>query len=110
MDWLSDLAAAMGGTLYPYLGSIATAMVACTLVVLHGDIQSFIRARIRTWPFLFRTLLYVGLIAFGYGLLIAALAPWLAQQLAGLTAQWLLAVVTLTFLFIGVWAERHRQI
>ncbi len=110
MDWLSDLTAALGGTLYPYLGSIATAMVACALVVLHGDIQGFIRTRIRNWPFILRTLLYVVLIAFGYGLLITAVAPWLASQLSGLNAQWLLAVVTLTFLFIGVWAERHRQI
>ncbi|MBY5992283.1 DUF3392 domain-containing protein [Ferrimonas balearica] len=110
MSWLSDLIAAVGGSLYPYLGSIATAMVACTLVVLHGDLQGFLRARIRTWPFVMRTLIYVLLIAFGYGLLITAAAPWLAGKLALLTAQWLLAVVVATFLFIGLWAERHRQI
>ncbi|MBY6187669.1 DUF3392 domain-containing protein [Marinobacter hydrocarbonoclasticus] len=110
MDWLSDLATALGGTLYPYLSSIATAMVACALVVLHGDIQGFIRGRIRNWPFVFRTLLYVVLIAFGYGLLITTVAPWLAVQLSALSARWLLTVVTLTFLFIGLWAERHRQI
>ncbi|SHH96663.1 DUF3392 domain-containing protein [Ferrimonas marina] len=109
MNWLLDLTGHVGRSLYPYLGDIAIALLACVLVVLSPDIQLFIRRRIITWPFLARTLVFVLLVAFGYGMVITQAAPYLASQLAQLSPQWLLLVVCLSFTLIGLWAERHRQ-
>ncbi|GAA5191537.1 DUF3392 family protein [Ferrimonas gelatinilytica] len=109
MSWLHELVTSLGRTLYPYLFDISIALMVCLLVVVAPWLQGQLRRRIRQWPFLLRTLVFVLLVTLGYGLLITQSAPWLAKQLAQLSAGWLLLVVTLAFVAIGLAAERARQ-
>ncbi|GAA4871475.1 DUF3392 domain-containing protein [Ferrimonas pelagia] len=109
MNWLLDMVHLLGRSLYPYLTDISVALLACVLVVISPDLQRAIRRRIITWPFPARTGVFILLVAFGYGMVITKLSPYLASQLAQLPPNWLLLVVSLSFVVIGLWAERHRQ-
>jgi hypothetical protein len=96
--------------LRPYLSEIAISLVACTLVIAGNDINRFVRGVLRGHNFVLRTLAFVLINAFGYGLLIVHLSPFLARQLATLNSNWLVCVVCGSFLVIGVWAQRNRQV
>lgn len=110
MDTVLGLMANGGKLLGPWLSEIATAMVACSILVLSADINHFIRRGIGARSFITRTFIFVVVNAFCYGLLIVSISPWLAKQLGHLAPQWLLTAVISAFIFIGAWAQRNRQI
>jgi hypothetical protein len=94
----------------PYLGEIAISLVACILVIAGGDINRYLRVLLRGHNFLVRTLVFVLLNAFGYGLVIVHVSPMLASSLAQLDANWLVSVVSVSFILIGLWAQRNKQV
>ncbi len=94
----------------PYLSEIAIALVACSLVMAGGEINRHLRAVLRGHNFIVRTLVFVLLNAFGYGLVIVHLSPQLAKMLASLSSSWLVGVVLSTFVLIGLWAQHNKQV
>lgn len=110
MEQIISIFHQVGTWLYPWLNEIATAIVACTLVVFGADINRFLRRKLATRSFVLRTLAFVLVNAFGYGLLIISVSPILARNMASLPAHWLLLVVTLIFFLIGAWAQGNRQV
>ena len=109
MDFLISLLAGAGQFIRPWLTEIATAMIACLLVVFGSDINRTLRRHLTGSNFLLRTLAFVLVNAFGYGFLIVSISPWLARQLASLPSQWLFCLVVATFIFIGSLAQRNSQ-
>ena len=60
--------------------------------------------------FLIRTGAFIGINAFGYGLLIVKAAPLLSSTLRSIQPAFMLAIVLSTFIIIGAWAQKNRQV
>ncbi|MBF9000094.1 MULTISPECIES: DUF3392 domain-containing protein [Vibrio] len=99
-----------GRFIAPYLSDIAVAFVACFLVMLGGDINAFVRRTMRNQHFIVRTLVFVLINAFGYGLIIVKASPYLARTLAQLDRGMMFVIVVISFIIIGLWAQKNRQI
>ncbi|WP_299012862.1 DUF3392 domain-containing protein [uncultured Photobacterium sp.] len=99
-----------GQFMRPWLAEIATAMIACLLVIFGSDINRILRRHLACTNFIVRTLVFVLVNAFGYGFLSISVSPWLAKQLGNIPSQWLFCVVVATFLFVGAWAQRNKAI
>ncbi|HFG2159167.1 TPA: DUF3392 domain-containing protein [Vibrio cholerae] len=99
-----------GQALLPYLSEISIALVACTLVMLGGEINAFLRRALRNQHFLVRTLAFIFINAFGYGLIIIKASPYVARTLAQLESGMMLTLIVSCFVVIGLWAQRNHQI
>ncbi|KAE8435863.1 DUF3392 domain-containing protein [Vibrio cholerae] len=99
-----------GQALLPYLSEISIALVACTLVMLGGEINAFLRRALRNQHFLVRTLAFIFINAFGYGLIIVKASPYVARTLAQLESGMMLTLIVSCFVVIGLWAQRNHQI
>jgi hypothetical protein len=106
MDYIYPL----GKLIYPYLNDISVALIACALVVFGSDINAFLRRRMRQQHFIIRTIAFILLNAFGYGFVIVKLSPYLARTLKHLDKGMMFAIVVASFVLIGLWAQRNRQI
>lgn len=100
----------MGKALLPYIFEISTALVACALVLLGNEINSFFRRAMRNQHFIFRTLVFILINAFGYGLIIVKATPYLAHTFRQMHAGVMFSVIILSFIVVGIWAQRNRQI
>ncbi|WP_394134587.1 DUF3392 domain-containing protein [Aliivibrio fischeri] len=100
----------LGSYLTPYLSDISVAMIACALVMLGGDINRALRAFLAGKHFLIRTCAFIGINAFGYGLLIVKASPFLTSALRSIQPAFMLAIVFSTFIIIGIWAQKNRQV
>lgn len=109
MNILIEFLADSGQFIRPWLSEISTAMIACLLVVFGADINRILRRQLSGANFIIRTLVFILVNAFGYGFLIIAVSPWLANQLSHIPSQWLICLVVTTFIFVGTWAQRNRQ-
>ncbi|QYJ74796.1 DUF3392 domain-containing protein [Shewanella sp. FJAT-52076] len=110
METIQVLCNKLAVSLHPWMSEIATALVACVLIVLAPDINRALQRLVGARHFVVRTSLFILINAFGFGILIVWLAPQLAAGLRGLTGTWLVPVLVLSFIFIGVWAQRQRQL
>lgn len=109
-DWLLDLLQQWGALFRPYVRDIALAMVATCLVVFGDDINRLIRRQIAHWHFVWRTLIFILVCAFGYGALTLFLTPLVATQLAGFNNLWLPWFCLAIFTGLGILAQRKRQV
>ncbi|OCH03033.1 DUF3392 domain-containing protein [Aliivibrio fischeri] len=100
----------LGSYLTPYLSDMSVAMIACALVMLGGDINRALRAFLAGKHFLIRTCAFIGINAFGYGLLIVKASPFLTSALRSIQPAFMLAIVFSTFIIIGIWAQKNRQV
>ncbi|GAL34192.1 hypothetical protein JCM19240_1100 [Vibrio maritimus] len=105
-----DVFAPGGQFISPYLLEIATALVACMLVVLGADINRLMRNALRDTNFVIRTGCFILLNAFGYGLIIIKATPALKNALSNIEPGLMFSIVVLSFIGIGIWAQRNRQI
>ncbi|KFZ36017.1 membrane protein [Shewanella mangrovi] len=109
MDLIVSFLSRTGAMLHPWMNEIATAMVSCIIVVFGADCNRWLRQQLGARSFILRTLIFIVVNAFGFGLLIVAVSPWLAGQLRHMPAMWMLLLVCAVFFLIGSWAQRNRQ-
>ncbi|WP_391087259.1 DUF3392 family protein [Vibrio sp. NH-UV-68] len=100
----------LGRYLLPYLSEISTALIACTLVMAGGEINTIVRRWLRNYNFVLRTIAFVLINAFGYGLIIIKATPYLTRTLRSLDSGVMFSIVLTCFIIIGLWAQRNRQI
>ncbi|WP_082331680.1 DUF3392 domain-containing protein [Vibrio nereis] len=105
-----DYLAPIGQYLVPYLTEISTALVACVLVMLGGEVNTVLRRVLRNYHFVLRTFAFILINAFGYGLIIVKATPYLTRTLRNFDAGIMFSIVTVSFIVIGIWAQRNRQI
>lgn len=110
MEFILQLLAEFGAFVRPYKGDIALALVASLLVIAGGDINKWLKRQISSANFLLRTLIFVLVCTFGYGALTVLLSKFLERQLAALSNSHLAMATALSFIAIGVYAARKRQI
>lgn len=106
MQWLIDVDALVR----PYINEIAMAIIATLLVLFGNDINSAIRALVKRYHFVIRTLAFVLICAFGYGLLTVWITPLFAGVLLKLSFKWLLPTIVLVFIGLGMFAQKQRHI
>lgn len=99
-----------GKYISPYLTELSTALIACFLVMAGGEINRLVRSALRNYNFFLRTVVFILINAFGYGLIIVKATPYLTRTLANLDAGIMFSIVVVSFIVIGTWAQRNRQI
>ncbi|MDV7104300.1 DUF3392 domain-containing protein [Vibrio sp. TH_r3] len=105
-----DFFSPLGSYLIPYVAEISVAFIACMLVILGGDINHFTRRKMVRQHFIVRTLAFILLNAFGYGLIIIKVSPYLARWLKTLDSGILFISVIICFIVIGMWAQKNRHV
>ncbi|MFL0797059.1 MAG: DUF3392 domain-containing protein [Cellvibrionaceae bacterium] len=107
---LHDLLTTLSSHIRPHLLEISLAMIATLLVIYGNDINKLLKIAVRRWHFAFRTLAFIALCTFGYGLLTIYTAPHLAKQLSGVSSAYLPLVILTAFIALGVLAERKNHL
>lgn len=93
----------------PHLFTIAL-MIVATLLVLYGNtINGMIKRQIAGCHFILRTIIFILVCAFGYGLLTVWMTPFLGQLLGRLPNLYLGLVILIISIVLGVLAERKGQ-
>ncbi len=99
----------LGLMLRPWAFDIATAMVVCLILVFSADVNRMIRRHLLGHSFILRTLVFIIVNAFGYGLLIVKVTPWVARQIVAMQPHWMFLLILGMFIFIGYWSQRNCQ-
>ena len=103
LDWLAKTSGA-------HLNSISFAMVATLLAIFGQDMNRALRSRTRHLHFVWRTLAFIFLCAFGYGWLTLYVSPKLGWALRHVPPRALPVAIVLLFVILGIIAERKRKI
>jgi len=94
----------------PYQYQAALAVVATVLVIFGNNINGAIKRLIAKQHFIIRTLVFVIVCAFGYGLLTVWLTSFFALQLAKIPTPYLLPCLSIVFFGLGIYAQKQRHI
>ena len=105
-----DFLAPAGQHIAPYLSEISTALIACVLVMFGSEINASLRKTLRSQNFVVRTIVFILINAFGYGLIIVKATPYLIKTLGQVPYGMMFTIVVTSFIVIGLWAQRNRQI
>jgi hypothetical protein len=94
----------------PFQFQTAMAIIATLLVVFGQDINLAVKRVIGKQHLIIRTLIFVLVCAFGYGLLTVWLTGVLAQQLYRIPDIYIVPFVVTIFITLGIYAQKHRHI
>ncbi len=108
--FLLEILNQLGQWLRPFQYQSALAIVATLLVIFGNDINGAIKALIAKQHFFIRTLIFVLICAFGYGLLAVWLTSLLAQYLANIPTVYLAPVLLCIFVVLGIYMQKKRYI
>lgn len=100
----------LGTWFRPYQYQAALAIIATVLVIFGSEINAAVKKLVARQHFVVRTLVFVLVCAFGYGLLTVWLTSLLAQQLAKVPTAYIVPVVFATFFALGMYAQKQRHI
>lgn len=105
-----ELLTSLGQWFRPYQYQTALAIIATILVLFGNDINGAIKHLIRKQHFIVRTIVFIIICAFGYGLLTVWLTALLAQQLANIPTAYIVPLIVLIFAVLGLYAQKQRHI
>ncbi len=105
-----DIFAPGGRFIAPYLFEVSTALIACSLVVLGADINRLLRNALRDYKFRNSDGLLYTTQCIWLWLIIIKATPLLKNVLVNTEPGLMFAIVVLSFVSIGIWAQRNRQI
>lgn len=108
MAFISDLMRDFSGLFTPHLDNISFALIAAVLVIYGSNIIGAVRRVTRKQHFMIRTLAFICLCAFGFGLLGPMLADYLEDFLTYFGRQWTGILVIISFLAVGYLAEKRN--
>lgn len=106
---MTDILAEFSSWFRPHLTFIASAQIATILVVYGERINKAVWSLMRGTHFIFRTLAFVALCAFGYGALAVYLVPILKDLFLIAGNLWLGPIIVLCFFIVGILAERQSR-
>lgn len=110
MQLIQDLLLQLSDLINPYRSQIAL-IINATLLVIYGDVvNKFIKKHIASFHFVLRTLVFVAICSFGYGLVVLWLAPFTEHLLAFPAKLYQGLLVVAVFLLLGYLAEHRRYI
>lgn len=91
-----------------HMSHVTTALTASLLVIYGDDINGMVKDRVRNRHFVVRTLTFVLVCAFGFGLLAVFMAPGIARVLRYFGDRYLVLTVAAAFVGVGWLAERKK--
>ena len=109
-DVLLDFLLEIGAWFKPYQYQAAMAIVATLLVLFGNQINSHIKKMFAGYHFAIRTIAFVLVCAFGYGLATVWLTGVLNEQLAKVPLPYLVPVHLIIFIAMGMYAQKQRHI
>lgn len=94
--------------LSPYYSELSLMLMA-TILVVYGDVvNKYAKSLVSSWHFVFRTVTFVLLCAFGYGLMTLYGAPFLLHIIKYLPWHLQGVGIVSAFILIGILAEKRR--
>ncbi len=105
-----DVFTDLGQWFRPYQYQAALAMIATLLVIFGNEINNTVKRLVAKQHFIVRTLVFILVCAFGYGLLTVWLTSLLAGLLAKVASLYLLPLVFIIFFLLGMYAQKQRHI
>ncbi|OKY27764.1 DUF3392 domain-containing protein [Thalassotalea sp. PP2-459] len=105
-----ELLTSLGQWFRPYQYQAALAIIATILVLFGNDINGALKHMIRKQHFVVRTLVFIVVCAFGYGLLTVWLTALLAEQLSSIPTVYIVPTVVIIFAVLGIYAQKQRHI
>ena len=110
MDWIQSVLTQISQWTQPYYSEISLTILA-TILVVYGDVfNKHIKRMISPYHFVIRTLIFILICAFGYGLLVVFATPYLKQLILWVPTLYRGLTVILVFLILGYLAEHRRYI
>lgn len=110
MDIVFECLALMTNWLKPYYNEISLTILA-TILVVYGDVlNKHIKRLISPYHFIIRTVVFVLICAFGYGLVMIFLTPYIKQALLLIPHLYRGVSIIMLFLLLGYLAENRRYI
>ncbi len=94
----------------PYIAEIALTLLATALVIFGDVINKHIKRMLSPYHFVIRTLVFVLICAFGYGVFIVYSTPLVKQGLMMVPYLYRGVVIVALFLLLGYLAENRRYI
>lgn len=92
------------------LEQVGTLIAASTFYVYGRLLTEKLRQLTLEWPFIVRLGLFVGMVGFGFGLIIATAAPVVTAGLRWAGTPFLVPTILAAFLVVGILAERSGRI
>lgn len=110
MELLQSVLIQLSRWIQPYYSEIALSMVA-TVLVIYGDVlNKQFKRLLSPYHFIIRTIVFVIVCAFGYGLLTVFAAPFAKQMILMIPHLYRGIAVVGVFLLLGYLAEHRRYI
>ena len=110
MDSLPDLLTQVTAFARTHLATISTAFTLVLLVVFGDNVNRFVKKAVRTRPFLVRTLVFILLCTFGYGMLAVWMTPLISKAFLYFGDRYLAPVIVAAFIGLGMLAERKQYL
>ena len=110
MEMLESVLLQISRWTQPYYPEIALSMVA-TMLVIYGDVlNKHLKRFVSSYHFILRTIIFVLVCAFGYGLLTVYAAPFVKQLVLMIPHLYRGISIVAVFLLLGYLAEHRRYI
>jgi hypothetical protein len=110
MHWIQSVLIQLSQCTQPYYSEIALTILA-TILVVYGDVfNKHIKRMISPYHFVIRTVVFVLICAFGYGLFVVFATPYVKQLILWIPNLYRGLTVVLVFLLLGYLAENRRYI
>ena len=110
MDWLSSILAQISQLTQPHNSEIALTFLATILVVYGDTFNKHIKRMISPYHFVIRTFIFVLICAFGYGLFVVFLTPYVEMLILWVPYLYRGTAIISIFLVLGYLAENRRYI
>lgn len=107
---MNELLQPLANWYVPYRGECAMAIIATLLVLYGGDINNAIKRMIAPMHIALRTIVFILVCAFGYGMFTVWMTPILAGQIARIPTVYEAPAVLSFFIILGSMAQKQRQI
>jgi len=107
---MTELLQPLANWYVPYRAECAMAIIATLLVLYGGDINNAIKRMIAPLHIALRTIVFILVCAFGYGMFTVWMTPILASQIARIPTIYEAPAVLGFFIILGSMAQKQRQI
>ncbi|RUO38509.1 DUF3392 domain-containing protein [Aliidiomarina shirensis] len=105
---INEILLELGAWMRGHLTYISVMIAATLLVIFGNDVNRAVKRQIRHYHFFFRTIVFVLLCAFGYGILMNWMSPFIQFQLGLVSTRFLGPLVIGIMLALGIIAERKH--
>jgi len=107
---MTDLLIEIGQWFRGYQYQTAMAIIATLLVIFGNDINNRLKKLVAKQHFIIRSVIFILVCAFGYGLLTIWLTGLLSAQLSNIPNLYIVPVILLIFSSLGMYAQKQRHI